>query len=74
MCDPNTSFITIFLQNLVSGIGWAVGATVGFVIFLTLLTAILKKMGGIPFVGKWAAKIIESVDDSLKGKIKVPGK
>lgn len=74
MYDSDTSYITIFLQNLTSGIGWAVGATVGFMVFLTLLTAILKKMGGIPFIGKWAAKIIEAVDDSLKGKVKVPGK
>lgn len=74
MYDPNTKFIVIFFQNFVSGIGWAVGATVGFVLFLTFFSFILRKLGGVPLVGKWAAKIIAATDDALKGKIKTPGK
>lgn len=43
-----------------SGLGWAVGATIGFAIISTILIFILQKAGGIPLVGSWIATIVDA--------------
>ena len=45
-------------RGFYSGIGWAFGATVGFVIVSSILVLFLQKLGGLPLIGKWIASIV----------------
>ncbi len=52
---------TIFIDNFIGGIAWALGATVGLAIIIALLTIILKNTNLIPFVGNFVAEVIQFV-------------
>jgi len=64
----NPSF---FLKGFLAGLGWAVGATLGFAIFVTLLSMILNLLGGLPYIGSVLADIIHFTNQALKTKITV---
>jgi flagellar motor component MotA len=51
----------IFLNNFIGGIAWALGATVGLAIIITILGIILKNINLIPFFGNYIAGIIEFI-------------
>jgi len=51
----------IFLDNFLGGIAWALGATVGLAVIVTLLGFILKNINLVPFVGGFIADIINFV-------------
>jgi hypothetical protein len=51
----------IFVNNFVGGIGWALGATIGFALIVALLSIMLKNVNFIPFVGNFVADIIKFV-------------
>jgi len=59
------SFVKLFKDGLVRGIGWAFGVTIGFVIISTILVFVLKNLGGLPFIGSWIASIVEATQESL---------
>jgi hypothetical protein len=52
---------TIFLNNFVGGIGWALGATFGLALIVAILGLILKNTSLIPFVGNFVAGVIEFI-------------
>lgn len=52
---------TIFIDNFIGGIAWALGATVGLAIIIALLSLILKNTNFIPFVGNFVAGVIQFV-------------
>lgn len=52
---------TIFIDNFIGGIAWALGATVGLSILVAVLTIILKNSNVIPYVGNFVAGIIQFV-------------
>lgn len=54
-----------FLDGVIIGFGWAIGATLGFVIISTLLVVILQKLGGLPLVGGWLASVVEATQQQL---------
>lgn len=51
----------IFITNLLGGIAWGLGATVGVSLILAILGIILKKVDLIPFFGNFASQIITYV-------------
>lgn len=59
--QPKEKRKTIFLNNFLGGIGWALGATFGLAIIVTLLTLILRNTSLIPFVGNFVAGVIEFI-------------
>ncbi len=52
---------TIFFDNFIGGIAWALGATVGLALIVTLLTIIAKNVNIIPVVGNFVAGVIEFI-------------
>jgi len=54
-----------FLDGIIIGLGWAVGATLGFVIISTLLVVVLQGLGGLPLVGGWIASIVDVTQEQL---------
>ena len=52
-------------RGFYSGIGWAVGVTVGFVIISSILVIVLQKLGGIPLIGSWLASIVDATQSQL---------
>ncbi len=63
---------TIFIKNFIAGLGWMAGATIGFAILITLLSLILKWLGGLPLVGDFFANLIEVTNKALKAKEVLP--
>lgn len=61
-----------FLRGFLSGLGWMIGATIGFALLLTLLTLILNWAGGLPVVGEILANIIEATNRALEAKKLIP--
>jgi hypothetical protein len=59
------SVIELLKRGFFSGIGWAFGATVGFVIISTILIYLLGKAGGLPLVGNFLASIVQSTLEQL---------
>jgi len=55
----------LFKEGFISGLGWAFGVTIGFVIISTILVIILRNLGGLPIVGNWIASIIEATQKQL---------
>ncbi len=51
----------ILIDNFLGGIAWALGATVGLAVIVTLLGFILQHVNLVPFVGGFIADIINFV-------------
>lgn len=51
----------IFFNNLLGGIAWGVGATIGLALFLALLGLLGKYIDFVPFVGNFVSQIIDFV-------------
>lgn len=47
------------------GAGWALGATIGFVIVSTILVFVLRQAGGLPLVGSFIASIVDATLEQL---------
>ena len=56
-----TSRRQIFINNLLGGIAWALGATVGLALIIGILTLILKNVNVIPVVGTFIADTIKFI-------------
>ena len=52
-------------RGFYSGIGWAFGATVGFVFVSTILIFVLQQAGGLPLIGNFIASIVQSTMEQL---------
>lgn len=48
---------TIFINNLVGGIGWAIGATVGLAIIFALLSFVVSNAKIVPIVGNFIVDV-----------------
>jgi len=51
----------IFINNLIGGLAWAIGATVGLAIILAIASFIFKNVNLVPFVGEFISSVIEDV-------------
>lgn len=51
----------IFLNNLIGGIAWAFGATIGFSIIIALLGLLLKNVNFIPVFGNFISDLINFI-------------
>lgn len=65
-----TSYKKTFLLSIVGGIGWAFGASIGFALLIALITYILNLLGGLPYIGKFFAQIIENTTFYLNSGLK----
>ena len=50
-----------FSTAFIAGIGWSLGASLGFALLITLLTYVLNLLGGLPLVGRFFGQITEHV-------------
>ncbi len=60
----------IFVNNLVGGVAWGLGATVGVSIFIALLGIILNNVNLIPVIGDFVSQISDYVSKSNSNLIK----
>lgn len=60
------SILKLVKEGFFAGIGWAIGVTVGFAIVSTIIVYSLRLAGGIPFIGKFFAQIVESTIINLQ--------
>lgn len=60
---------SFFLRGFLGGLGWAVGATLGFAIFVAIISMFLNLLGGMPFIGNVLADIIHFTNETLKTKV-----
>ncbi len=51
----------IFWNNVIGGIGWAIGAAIGGTILIALIGFALKKVNLIPVIGSFVAQIADFV-------------
>lgn len=51
----------IFINNLIGGIAWGLGATVGLSIVLAILTLIAKNINVVPVVGDFVSEVLKFV-------------
>lgn len=56
----------IFVKNFIAGIAWGIGATLGLSLIFTLLTTILRRLGGLPIVGSFFADLIDVTFKALE--------
>ncbi len=53
----------LIINNFIGGLFWALGATVGLAIIVTILGLILQNINLVPFVGNFIADIINFIID-----------
>lgn len=53
----------IFFNNLIGGIAWGLGATVGAAIILAVTGMILSKVNTIPVVGNYVDNVIKYISE-----------
>ena len=70
--NPKDKYSLIFLKSIVGGIGWAVGATLGFALLISILGFILRNLGGLPLIGDWFARLIEVTNKALEARKALP--
>ena len=56
------------IKGFVSGLGWAVGASIGFTIFLTFIGSIFTFLNHVPVVGNIIAPFEKLFEDSTSPK------
>lgn len=71
--NPKNKYSIIFLKSFIGGICWAAGATLGFALLISILGFILSRLGGLPLVGDWVARIIEVTNRALEARKALPG-
>jgi hypothetical protein len=47
----------IIINNLIGGIAWSVGATIGLSLVVAVITVVLKKVSLVPVVGSFVAQV-----------------
>ena len=52
---------TIFLNNLIGGVGWSFGAILGTALLLGLLTLIAKNVNLVPIIGDFISNLIDYI-------------
>ncbi len=57
----NLSKKQIILNNIIGGMSWALGATVGLGLIFTVLGLIAKNLNLIPYIGSFVSQIIDFV-------------
>ncbi len=70
--NPKAKYSEIFLKSLVGGVGWAIGATLGFALLIYILGFILGRLGGLPLIGDWMARLIEVTNEALEIRKALP--
>ena len=60
--------LDVFLRGFLSGLGWMLGATLGFALLIT----ILNWLGGLPVIGNLIAVLIELTTQALETKQNLP--
>jgi len=70
--NPKDSYFSVFFKNFVGGIGWVAGITIGFAILISLLGVFLNRLGGLPMIGNWFARLIEITNQALETKKALP--
>lgn len=58
----------IFFNNLIGGVGWGIGATIGLSIILAIFAFVVQQLHFIPGVGETASDLYKSVIDTAKQK------
>ena len=70
--NPKDKYSIIFFKSFVGGIGWAIGATLGFALLISILGFIISKLGGLPLIGNWFANLIEVINQALETRKVLP--
>lgn len=52
----------IIIDNFVGGIAWAIGATLGAAIIITVLSSLLNKLDFVPLVGDFVSSVTEYME------------
>jgi len=56
----------LFKNGLFHGLGWAFGATIGFLIISSVLVFVLRALGGLPLIGRYLTPVIQSTENQLE--------
>ena len=51
----------IFINNIIGGVGWAIGATFGVAIILAVLGFIAHQINVVPVIGTFVSAILDNV-------------
>jgi hypothetical protein len=51
----------IVVNNFIGGVAWALGATIGLSLILTILTILAKDVNLVPIIGGFVSKIINFI-------------
>lgn len=54
---------SLIINNFIGGLAWAVGATIGLAIIVSILGLILQNINLVPYVGNFVADIINFIID-----------
>ncbi len=59
----------LFFNNLIGGIAWGLGATVGAAIILALTGVILTKVNTVPVIGNYVENVLQYIAENQKTAI-----
>ncbi len=59
----------LFFNNLIGGIAWGLGATVGAAIILALMGVLLTKVNTVPVIGSYVENVLEYIAENQQTAI-----
>jgi hypothetical protein len=62
---PKLTRMQLLKQGLYSGIGWSIGATLGFAIVSTIVVFGFNMLGGLPLIGGFVANVVKETQVQL---------
>ena len=58
-------FFTRAKENIVNGIFWSIGVSLGFALVSTFIVAILSQVDTVPVIGNFVASVVTQTEKSL---------
>jgi hypothetical protein len=59
--NVNRNRKTIFINNLIGGVAWGIGATIGLALLIAILGVIGSYIDLVPIVGNFVSEVIEHI-------------
>lgn len=64
--------VPFFIQGILSGLGWSLGATIGFAIVAGIVTFVLSQLGALPVIGQFFTDLQNAIDQLSKLRETLP--
>lgn len=56
---------TLFINNMIGGIGWGLGSVLGATLIVGILGMILSYLGQLPGIGRFVGRLMQAIQEGI---------